>query len=481
MNFKNIFVAYGVLLLGAVSLTSCSNDETYDVDGRADNLVYIDNSSSKIFNCEVIHTPVGEFGKVAASLPVKIQYASEDSVKVAAVADTTLVSKYNSENGTDYAQCPADVVNALKSTTTVIQAGKYVGKSSVDVTVPESKYSELKESSYLIPLRLKVVSAEGGNASREIGSSDNLGIAYIKVNTSNKLAKFSSNKTSKCSIVRTPVGVFGSISASLPVELKYALGSDVTTSVVADNNIVTDYNIANSKTYKALPSNLISAMKVTPAIVSAGKTVGAENIKVSVPTDLAKSLTEPAYVLPLVMQTKFKDGTTVLGNDTAYVIVETKESMINDNATSILGTKADLSDFTVVNAANLDKSNYSNLSKGSYWMYSKANTSSAIFTLDLKSIKSLSSFALDAGYVSTDFKVYVSSDNTKWTEVGKSTDHKGISGGWENPTTYVLYGGVPCRYVKFDITLDPNSYMWDYMSESWSKCCISALNLYFTE
>lgn len=104
-----INIKYAALSLMAVAgiatVTSCSDDESYDVYGSNNNFIYIaPQDYSKGFNCEVMTTPAGVYGQVGATMNVQVQLPTKDTVKVSAEVKATqdLVDAYNSEHGTDY-------------------------------------------------------------------------------------------------------------------------------------------------------------------------------------------------------------------------------------------------------------------------------------------------------------------------------------------------------------------------------------------
>lgn len=48
MKLNKLYVACGVLFLGTATLSGCSDDEAYDVDGSNNNLIYVDQSVAKV-------------------------------------------------------------------------------------------------------------------------------------------------------------------------------------------------------------------------------------------------------------------------------------------------------------------------------------------------------------------------------------------------------------------------------------------------
>ena len=105
MKIKIFQKAWLLLLLAPCSLllTSCSDDEQYDVVGNPDNLVYFKANADNTFHGMVIHTPVGDFGDINAKFPVRILRPARQNTQVKAVVDYTMVDAYNEANGTSYA------------------------------------------------------------------------------------------------------------------------------------------------------------------------------------------------------------------------------------------------------------------------------------------------------------------------------------------------------------------------------------------
>ena len=476
MKIKNILMAGGALFFGAVALTSCSdNDEGYDIDGDANNLIYIDKTLSDTTACTIYHTPVGEFGDVQADINAKIQYSTQDSVAVSAVVDTTLVSTYNAENNTTYASLPASVLSAVQVKAGGIASGASSTSAPVEVSLSKACYSSLTAPCYVIPIRLVMGNVGGTASGRTIASSKTMAIHYIIVKTTSDLAYFDRTTTQTCAIVRTPVGIFGGISGKFDVSLHHAVDGDVKVSAVADNKLIALYNSEKGTNYMALPTNVLSALTLTSGTIKSGQTAADPVISVSIPNDVAKTLTEPGYILPLRLQVTYSNGTAqTVENSIAYLVVKTLESLINDNATALLGTAQSndvAKDWTCIAAENLDKDGYSSMFGEYYssWSFLTKNSSAASFTVDLGATHKVSGFRV-ASQLMTNAEVKVSTDGSTWTSLGEMSGHKAVKQreGWNSLYWYVLYAGVSARYVKVDITLDPNNENWDYFDYGYT-------------
>ncbi len=167
------------LLLGALFLQACSNDDTYDVVGNPNNLVYFKTTGDATTTCTVTHTPVGEFGEVKAEFNVAIQRATSSNTTVTAVIDNSLVEEYNKNHNTDYKVVPDGLVEAGKLTVT-IEKDTVGSKEPVTVSIPQSAFSQLTEKAYLLPVRLDAVVGDGV-------ASGQRGTAYVIINTQTKL------------------------------------------------------------------------------------------------------------------------------------------------------------------------------------------------------------------------------------------------------------------------------------------------------
>lgn len=482
MKKINIIITCGMLLLATPALTGCS-EEKYDVDGTNDNLVFVSPKETRApFECEVMTTPAGVFGRVGADINLRLQYPSAANVHVSARvnADQQLVSKYNAEHETEYQLPSADVLQAMKAASTNIEAGKTTG--IVSVTLDESKIesfrSEGSEESpqYIIPVSIAYDGADG-KSDRKFGLSNEYNTTYVIVKTS-KADDFTSvvgAKTISSNVVKTPVGTFGGISVNVKIKNLIPVTGDMQGTFVVDNSLVSEYNSTNNTNYTTLPEEVLSALTITPAIVKEGNTESEDGIKVSCPDEIAQKL-DGAYVLPLRLKTTFANGNAVDEDDIVYVTVEVKNTLINDNATSIPGTKGDVKTYSVVSAENLDPEAFSGLSSGdrnaSWPFLEKKETAS--FTIDFGAEKNLIAFYM-RNYVGKEFTLSFSNDGNTWKEIGSTAGHKAVydRSTWEQ--AYVLYGAVKCRYIKAEMKLNTNSWAWGY----GSYAAISSLNFYF--
>jgi len=172
ISIKNI--AFCLLLLVTFLFQACEDDESFDVVGNPNNIVYI-LPATKSF--DMVTTPVGFFGdSIYADFGVKSTNPMKESVTVTATIDNSLVSTYNEENSTDYMTCTASLAKA----TATISEGEYASFDSIKVILPEENYPEIEEiGSYLVPVKLSGVST--GIVSAEYN------VVYLEINVEQKL------------------------------------------------------------------------------------------------------------------------------------------------------------------------------------------------------------------------------------------------------------------------------------------------------
>ncbi len=457
MKTSKIYL-FGAMMLGAATLAACSDDEKYDVTGDPGNLVYVDQGASNVTECTLYRTPAGNYGDLEAQLSARLQYTVADSVTVTAVADTTLVSAFNAEHETQYATLPADVLRAIEITPAGISAGSNVASAAVHVAIPESARGTLTAEGYVLPVRLAVASVGSKQTDRPVSASQTMATAYLVIHTTSNIVTLTGNNTASCAIVKTPVGVFGEISGSFTATLLHAIGSDVKISATVDNTLVEEYNAEHSTSYAALPTEVANTVEVTAATIAAGETTG--TVKVTADKEKAQTLSGTAYLLPLRFTATYADGTTqTIETAKVYLTLSFLESLINSNPTEITGTiQQDCSAWECIAATNLYKEEMS----FDGWRPTASGVDNASFTVDLKGVHKVSAFMASC-YVmqSNGARVYLSTDGNTWTDLGSTADCKSIrDNNWNS--WYVLYGGVSARYVRFDFTLNANSWAWSY-------------------
>lgn len=467
MKLNKLYIACGVLFFGAAALTGCSDDEVYDVDGSNNNLIYVDQSIAKVTECTVYHTPVGSFGDITANVKARLQYASADSITISAAPDTTMVSEYNKEYNGVATTVPADVLAAIQLEKTGVAAGANVASEPLRVTIPAEACARLSEPEYVVPLRLSAVKEGTLDTDRPVVASEEMGVYYLAIHSTNDMVYLSGSNSVNCGIVRTPVGIFGEVKADFNVGLHFQLDSEVKVSATVDNSLIDAYNAEHGKSYKALPANVAGAIKVTPVTVAAGEVNG--SLHVALPTDLGQTLTEAGYVAPLRLVAEYANGTKVtLDSQVAYLVVTTEESLIQDKPTALLGTAvSDISAWKCISAVNYNKDELTL----STWKFSQLKIDNASFVVDFGAVHKVGSFKLSCN-PGTSFRFYLSEDNVKWVDLG-DVEGKGTYRESWNSYWYVLYGAVNARYVKVVQTLNPNHWGWNFGNEDWGASYVS--------
>lgn len=451
-------MACGALFFGTVALTSCSNDEVYDINGSNKNAIYFDLSSSDTKVSQIYNTPGGVFGIAGGEFYVKTQYPTENVITASADVDTTLVSKYNKTHSTSYQSLPAEALKAVTVTPAKISSGKNVSDTTLIVRVPSSSCNSLT-GTYLVPLRLKVENVSGPSV-YNAGLRDTMVVAYAVVkNAGSDYVYTTSNMEQENTVVITPVGIFGGVKDEFNVAVRAKADGNITIKATVDNSLVSTYNSTKGTNYSALPSDVLSKLKVTDGTITAGTMATSPGVKVTDPSGVCKNL-KGNYILPLRLTVVYPNGATQEIATPAYVLISSKETLINDNATGLLGTACSdqvSQKWTCVSTDAFDASDFSGLFSGSSWPVKTSNTT-GYFIIDLGQTHKVSAFSIN-GYVMKDFTMSVSTDGSSYTELGNTNEHNTIyDSDWN--AWYVLYAGVPARYVKVFVNFDPSSWAW---------------------
>jgi hypothetical protein len=170
MKIKYLMLC-GALFLGTAALTSCSEDESYDVYGYDYTRAYF-NVAKQTTNGMIVSTPVGLVTSLDAKVVVKTTSAATSDTKVALAIDNSVVDEYNKEHGTSYLPVP-DGALELSSNVISMKAGKLVTEDTVDVKINEEVAKNMNSSDgYLAAV--VITSADNG-----VRPSSNAAITYI--------------------------------------------------------------------------------------------------------------------------------------------------------------------------------------------------------------------------------------------------------------------------------------------------------------
>lgn len=270
------------------------------------------------------------------------------------------------------------------------------------------------------------------------------------------------------SVVNTPVGTFASINGKIIVKSTGSVSETTQASVKVDTSLIATYNAVNGTSYKTMPDGVISFSK-TELTIPAKATESADTATIAINKDVAaKAMTlGETYLAPVVISQVKGDGRPSSNAAVRYVAVKCVQSLINDDATGLSGTALDVNSFTCLSADGLDKDNYG-FQGWSGWAFTKKQDK-ASFVVDFNETKNVVGFYV-GGELIKSATVYLSEDNQKWTELGNTADHKAASEtkDWSSVYEYVLYGAVPARYMKVEMTLDPDSWYWQYLEYGYA-------------
>lgn len=168
-NIYNIFCA-GLLILSALGLASCSEDETFDFAGDPYNRVYMTDYSKSF---KVIQTPIGTISSVNLKVPMKCTQKAKGDIKVTVEVDNTMIKAYNDEFGTNYCEIPSNALS-VKNSTMTIPTGGMITKDSIEISLVNDQQilSQLNsKDGYLIPIRITTAEGESSQPSTNFYSS----------------------------------------------------------------------------------------------------------------------------------------------------------------------------------------------------------------------------------------------------------------------------------------------------------------------
>lgn len=174
MKNKNIFAVSALLLMGIATLTSCSDDDTYDVHGISYTRAYFTNAGSTT-DGTVMSTPVGVITSFSDEILGKTTSAVNTTTTLAITVDNSLVDTYNTANGTHYKQLPDGVVKMDKTTLT-IPTGEIQTEDTLHLSIDNTAAKALNDTAgYLMPI---VISSVSGDAR----PSSNAAVRYVHIN-----------------------------------------------------------------------------------------------------------------------------------------------------------------------------------------------------------------------------------------------------------------------------------------------------------
>ena len=452
---KNIFrfLAYSLVAATALTFGSCSSDDKYDVEGNPDNLIYFKAGeiNSNVYTALVQHTPVGDYSNLNIKIPVFVQRTVSNSTKVTVALDNTLVDEYNKQNGTDYPVLPDNAIEILKTTVT-LGTDAYTSTDSIEARLVEAQLPSLTEPEYMTAFRIVDVNGNGK-------ASEERGVIYVKVQTGTDYIHVNNNDEVTGAIAHTPIGSIGNVSIDLPAYVNQAAKVGATATISIDNSLIAEYNAEHGTNYPAAPNGILNIENASVTIAQ-GETTSATNFKAAIPDDKKASLTGPQYLIPLRISAKRTDGVTVDNAGVIYMIITTKESLVNNDATEPIGTMIATSVMQTWTATN----SAGNPANVSYMLQenSRQTWDNGTYIVDMKEVHNVSSVGIMSyygqwGYPPYYLEVEISEDGSNWTHVGEVED--GVNMIYYNNYGYlVMYGGKPARYIKMTVAGVWNAY-----------------------
>lgn len=159
MKLKNIIFLAVLALLSLSAMTSCGDDEKYDVDGFSYTRAYFSNARG-VSNGTVVNTPVGIITSLKSEIIVKATSPATSDTHVTLAIDNSLVEKYNEANGTNYVPVPDGAIT-LSSYTATIKSGAVQSLDTITASINDKMAANLNDpNGYLAPVVIK--SADNG-------------------------------------------------------------------------------------------------------------------------------------------------------------------------------------------------------------------------------------------------------------------------------------------------------------------------------
>lgn len=180
MKLNKIFIV-SATLAGALSLASCNDDDTFDVYGNPDNLVFAPDNST---NATVVQTPVGTFGSLNFATQAQCNQKAAGDITVNFSIDNSLIDAYNEEKGTSYIAIPDGALVLTNSILTIPQ-GAYTSseKFTINFTEDVTALATIdNEAGYLVPVVIESCSGAGSKKAESVKST-----SYIAISVSHEV------------------------------------------------------------------------------------------------------------------------------------------------------------------------------------------------------------------------------------------------------------------------------------------------------
>lgn len=173
MKIKHYILA-SLAIASAMSITSCNDNDDYDVVGNPNNLVFTDDYST---TSSVVQIPGATIAGLDIKIPAKCNKMATSDIKVTFVIDNSLIDAYNAENGTEYLPVPENAL-VLTNQTVTIPAGQYKSVDAFGIALTDNADALAtidNEKGYLIPVRIDAT--QGAQKASSVKSE-----SYIVIN-----------------------------------------------------------------------------------------------------------------------------------------------------------------------------------------------------------------------------------------------------------------------------------------------------------
>jgi hypothetical protein len=384
--------------------------------------------------------------------PVLINAPITKNVTITAVDDASLVTAYNTANGTSYSVLPAGSYTFIKNSAT-ISPGATTSADSIKVQVPDLSILTAG-TGYLLPVKIKdegAIAPAATNYVKYILITPRLSLAVIPASGSN-IINISFNKP--------PTGnITGPAQTGFGAALNYVLNTTVQVGITYDASLIASYNAANNTSYSAFPTGSFTVSKDNVTIAAGATTSVADSFRVQF-SNYNSFSGGNTYLLPLTI----KSGGNVNADDTkkvVYIQVSVFENNIDPANSGLTGTTINRTGWTVTASGNYSGNVVNRVLDGNNaTAWDSDGRMPAWVQLDMGTAKTVKGFPIVPSYEYRadnfiEMEVYSSNNGTIWKLEGKYTGTTtSTSSTAANPDikTVRFMAPVTARYFKFNIT-----------------------------
>jgi hypothetical protein len=452
-NYKLICMPLIAALCGMM-LFSCKKDNKPDTKEL---LVYANNNNGiyNEFSIGFVFVGAQVFGNDSLKIAASVTRGTPVDIQAKFVLDTSMVSAYNTKNGTSYAAMPAGAFKLVNGGQFTIKKGT-TGSDSVLLIIADPKLLTSKNG-YLAPFTIQSTNGQDNLI------SSNRDTYFVKVATTTAAFQLETSGGSTGiadqTLSITPSGpIFGNRAVTFAAHANISLPANVTLNVVANDSLVAVYNKQNNTAYVSVPPGSFSLLNGGAATIGSGSSTSgnfeADFDATKFSTDLTK-----IYLLPLAIKGSDYSAGTVI-----YVRITPMVVNINPANGAPGGTAISRTGWSVTTStAYLPANNMLDGDPATAW---DSNTGNETVILDMgASQTSIKGILISPNYVYNsdnilNMIVYTSTDGTTWTNQGNWTASHYPPGG--SPSVPEIenvqfYSPVNARYLKF--TTSGTSYV----------------------